>query len=63
MKRASPVRQRLAALGLVAIPLLTFPLLSLPQGEWFGMPAAYAYLFGVWALVVGIAAAVAGRGD
>ena len=33
MKRASPTRQRLAALGLLGAPLLTYPLLSLPAGS------------------------------
>ena len=61
MKRANPMRQRLAALGLLGVPLLTYPLLSLPRGEWGGVPAAYLYLFGVWALLVGVAAAVAER--
>jgi hypothetical protein len=59
MKRANPRRQRLAALGLLGIPLLSFPLLSLPQGEWAGLPAPYLYLFGVWALLVALAAAIA----
>lgn len=59
MKRASPTRQRLAALGLFGIPLLTYPLLSLPNGNLWGIPAGYLYLFGVWAGLIALAAWVA----
>ena len=55
------MRQRLAALGLLGIPLLTFPLLGLPEGNWGGIPAGYLYLFGVWALLVIAAAWIAER--
>ena len=61
MKRANPMRQRLAALGLLGIPLLTYPLLSLPSGEIAGIPAPYLYLFGVWTLLIVLAAMVAER--
>lgn len=61
MKRASPTRQRLAAISLLGIPLLSFPLLSLPTGEIGGIPAAYVYLFGVWAGLIGLAAWVSER--
>ena len=61
MKRANPMRQRLAALALLGIPLLTYPLLSLPTGEIAGIPAPYLYLFGVWTLLIALAAAVAER--
>ena len=61
MKRANPVRQQLAALGLLGIPLLTYPLLSLPGGDWGGLPAGFLYLFGVWALLILLAAGVAER--
>ncbi|MFN4325114.1 MAG: hypothetical protein ACK4FP_04395 [Azonexus sp.] len=59
MNRASPTRQRLAALGLLGAPLLTYPLVGLPGGEWLGIPAGYWYLFGVWAGLIGLAAWVA----
>ena len=59
MKRASPTRQRLAALGLLGIPLLTYPLLSLPDGSLAGIPAGYLYLFGVWVGLISLAAWVA----
>lgn len=59
MKRASPTRQRLSALGLIGVPLLTYPLIALPDGNMGGIPAAYLYLFGVWAGLILIAALVA----
>ena len=61
MKRANPMRQRLAALGLLGVPLLTYPLLSLPQGEIAGIPAPYLYLVGMWTLLIVLAAVVAER--
>jgi hypothetical protein len=61
MKRSNPMRQRLAALSLFGIPLLTYPLLGLPAGDWGGVPAAYLYLFGVWAGLIALAAIVAER--
>ena len=62
MKRANPIRQRLAALSLLGVPLLTYPLLSLPSGAWGGIPATYLYLFGVWAGLIVLASWVAERG-
>ena len=61
MKRANPTRQRLAALGLLGVPLLTYPLLSLPTGDLGGIPTSYLYLFGVWAGLLGLAAWVVER--
>lgn len=61
MKRVSPTRQRLAALGLLGVPLLTYPLLALPEGWLGGLPAAYLYLFGIWAGLILMAALVAER--
>ena len=61
MKRASQVRQRFAALGLLGLPLMTYPLLSLPGGSLAGIPASYLYLFGVWAGLIALAAWVAER--
>ena len=61
MKQASPTRQRLTALGLLGIPLLTYPLLSLPTGEWLGLPAPYLYLIGVWSSLIALAAWVTER--
>lgn len=61
MKRGSPTRQRLAAIGLCGIPLLTYPLLGLPNGELAGIPMVFLYLFGVWAGLLVVAAWVAER--
>jgi len=61
MKRASPIRQRLGALGLLGVPLLTQPLLALPEGRLLGIPAGFLYLFGVWAGLIALAALVAER--
>lgn len=55
MKRSSPTRQRLGALSLLGIPFLTYPLLGVPNGVLFGLPATYVYLFGVWATLIGLA--------
>ncbi|MCL2346110.1 MAG: hypothetical protein FWC58_09705 [Desulfobulbus sp.] len=62
MKRANhPARQRLAALGLLAIPLLTYPLIALPEGDLARIPLSYLYLFGIWAGLIVLAALVAER--
>ena len=52
----SRVRQRLVALGLLGSALLSFPVLGLPLGEIGGIPAAYLYVFGVWAALIALAA-------
>ncbi|MFZ2266589.1 MAG: hypothetical protein WAV95_03340 [Azonexus sp.] len=62
MKRANLSRQRLTALGLLGIPLLTYPLLGLASGDWGGIPAAYLYLFGVWLGLIALAAVVTESG-
>jgi hypothetical protein len=46
---------------LLGVPLLTYPLLSLPGGNLAGIPATYLYLFGVWAGLIALAAWVAER--
>jgi hypothetical protein len=61
VKRLSPVRQRLGALALFGVPLLSFPVLGLPQGEVAGIPAIFLYLFGVWGVLILLAARVAER--
>jgi hypothetical protein len=58
MKRANLSRQRLTALGLLGIPLLSYPLLGLAAGNWGSIPAAYLYLFGVWLGLIALAAVV-----
>lgn len=61
MKRISPTRQRLAALALGGLPLLTYPLLGLPDGSTGGVPNIFLYLFSVWGALIGLAAWVAER--
>ncbi len=46
---------------MLALALLSFPLLGLPKGEWFGFPAGLIYLFGVWFSVIALAAWIAER--
>ncbi len=62
MKRSSPTRQRLAAIALLGLPLLTFPMLGLVGGWLAGVPGGFLYLFGVWAVLIALAALVAERG-
>ena len=50
MRQSSTIRQRLAGIGLVGLPLPSFPLVSLPVGEFAGLPATYCYLF--WRLAL-----------
>lgn len=48
--------QRLVALFILGCLLVSFPLLSLfnTGGTVFGIPVLYAYLFGVWVLLVAL---------
>lgn len=50
--------QRLAALFFLGCLLFNYPLLSLFAGqeEIFGVPLLYAYVFTVWALLIGLMA-------
>ncbi|QRM19456.1 hypothetical protein GBK02_08605 [Dechloromonas sp. TW-R-39-2] len=61
MKRINPVRQRLAALGMLGFAGLNFPLVGLSSGDWLGMPASYLYLFGGWGGLILLAAWLAER--
>jgi hypothetical protein len=45
----------------MGVLLLNFPLLGLPGGYWGTIPAPLLYLFGVWALIVALAAVVTER--
>lgn len=49
-------RARLVALFVLGLLLMNFPLLSLFSREHLllGMPVLYVYLYGVWALVIGL---------
>lgn len=62
MKHASPSRQRLTALGLAGLLAFSQPLLGLAGGEAGGLPGSVLYLFGVWAALIALAAAIAERG-
>jgi hypothetical protein len=55
--------QRLAALFLLGCLLLNYPLVSLFSGtaEIFGVPLLYIYVFGAWAVVIGLMAVVVER--
>ena len=55
--------QRLVALFLLGWLLFSYPLLALFNGGGtvFGIPLLYAYLFGVWAALIGLMAAVVER--
>lgn len=48
--------QRLVALFLLGCLLFSYPLLALfdSPGEVFGIPLLFAYLFGAWALLIGL---------
>lgn len=66
MLRPSVKGQRLVALFLLGFLLLNYPLLDLVAhgGEVFGIPLLYVYVFGVWALLIGLMALVVEmRGD
>jgi hypothetical protein len=58
MHRSILTRQRLAGIFLMGIVLLYSPALTLFDRvlEWAGIPVIYLYLFGVWLLIVVLAA-------
>jgi hypothetical protein len=60
MIRPSIKGQRLAALFLLGFLLLNYPLLDLFSGptSLLGIPLLYAYVFVVWALLIGLMALV-----
>jgi hypothetical protein len=55
--------QRLAAIFFMGCVLLNYPILSLfaRRVAVAGIPLLYAYLFGVWALLIGLIAVVLER--
>ena len=63
--RPSRRGERLAGLFLLGCLLFNFPLLALfnVQGSVLGVPLAYAYLFGAWALLIALVAAIMERSD
>ena len=60
MIRPSIKGPRLVALFLLGLLLLNYPLLDLfaKPGEVLGIPLLYAYVFAVWALLIGLMALV-----
>ena len=57
MIRPSIKGQRLVALFLLGVLLLNYPLLNLfaaPNLVVLGIPVLYAYVFAVWALLIGL---------
>jgi hypothetical protein len=60
MIRPSIKGQRLAALFLLGFLLFNYPLLDLFAGpsQVLGIPVLYAYVFAVWALLIGVMALV-----
>jgi hypothetical protein len=63
MKRSGMTGQRLAAVFLMGCLLLNYPILFLftRSGDVAGIPLLYAYLFGVWALLIALMALVIER--
>ena len=58
MRYAILVRQRLVGIFLLGLVLLYSPALTLfdRAAEWAGIPVSYLYLFGVWLLIIVLAA-------
>ncbi|MDP3617188.1 MAG: hypothetical protein Q8R49_05145 [Rhodoferax sp.] len=63
MHRSDITGQRLVAIVLLGSVLFNYPVLSLfsKPGAWFGIPLLYCYIFGVWALLIGLTAYVIER--
>ncbi len=63
MKRSGMTGQRLAAVFLMGCLLLNYPILSLfaRPGGVAGIPLLYAYLFGVWTLMIVLMAVIVER--
>ncbi len=58
MQRSILTRRRLVGIFLLGLVLLFSPALTLfdRAEEWAGIPISYLYLFGVWLLLVTLAA-------
>ena len=57
--------ERLVGLFLLGCLLFNFPLMALFNARVtvFGVPLLYAYLFGAWALLIGLVALIMERSD
>lgn len=62
MKRTEFRHVRLFILALMALPLLSFPILSLAKGWLLDLPIAFLYLFSLWAAIILVAARIAEHG-
>jgi predicted permease len=60
MNRSGITGQRLVAVFLLGCVLFNYPLLSLfnTPGEILNIPLLYIYIFGAWALLIGVMAYV-----
>jgi hypothetical protein len=58
MKQSNVKNQRLAALFLLGVLLFNYPLLALFNRATLvaGVPLLYVYIFGAWALLIGLLA-------
>ncbi len=65
MHRSVLTRQRLVGVFLLGLLLLYSPALTLfdQDAQWGGIPISYLYLFGVWLLIVVLAAITVERGQ
>lgn len=63
MRPVGIMGQRLAAIFLLGCALFNYPLLFLfnKNGEAFGIPLLYLYVFGAWTLLIGSTAYVIER--
>jgi hypothetical protein len=63
MNRSGITGQRLAAIFLLGCVLFNYPLLSLFNKPWkiLDVPLLYIYIFGAWALLIGVMAYVIER--
>ena len=63
MNRTNIAGQRLVAVFLLGCVLFNYPVLSLfnKPAAIFGIPLLYAYVFGAWALLIGLLALVIER--
>lgn len=64
MERHEGKGPRLVALFLLGALLFNYPILALfnKSSLVFGIPLLYAYIFGAWALLIGLMALVVERG-
>lgn len=64
MRGTNLTGQRLIGVFLIGVVLLYSPILALfdRAAEWGGFPLSYLYLFGVWLLLVVLAAITVERG-